>query len=180
MHYSAKRSTPPQQFLENESRTIGHTDPLTCTKGQPPLSGSTNPPYIDMCAMPAQAIIRPWRLPNVMSALSARGILGMTASTVKGAGVQGGDLNSPFYWCHIWHWDQIGGYLLYPFPGNTAALLCSCQLCTNATFKRSLFAQYGSRACTGHTACNELCKLQHEHVWLWNILFCAVLSRVQV
>ncbi|BDA51669.1 probable nitrogen regulatory protein P-II [Coccomyxa sp. Obi] len=37
-----------------------------------------------------EAIIRPWRLTKVMSALSARGILGMTASTVKGAGVQGG------------------------------------------------------------------------------------------
>ncbi|KAK9902661.1 hypothetical protein WJX75_001769 [Coccomyxa subellipsoidea] len=37
-----------------------------------------------------EAIIRPWRLQNVISALSASGILGMTASTVKGAGVQGG------------------------------------------------------------------------------------------
>ena len=39
-----------------------------------------------------QAIIRPWRLPNVVKALSARGIVGMTASHVKGAGVQGGEL----------------------------------------------------------------------------------------
>ena len=37
-----------------------------------------------------QAIIRPWRLPLVVRALSKKGILGMTASTVKGAGVQGG------------------------------------------------------------------------------------------
>ncbi len=52
-----------------------------------------------------QAIIRPWRLPNVVKALSARGIVGMTASRVKGAGVQGGksaamssyaDSRSPF------------------------------------------------------------------------------------
>jgi nitrogen regulatory protein PII len=39
-----------------------------------------------------QAIIRPWRLQNVVEALSARGILGMTASHVKGAGMQGGAL----------------------------------------------------------------------------------------
>ncbi|KAK9842073.1 hypothetical protein WJX81_007222 [Elliptochloris bilobata] len=37
-----------------------------------------------------EAIIRPWRLPLVVRALSSKGILGMTASTVKGAGVQGG------------------------------------------------------------------------------------------
>lgn len=37
-----------------------------------------------------EAIIRPWRLPNVVKALPARGIVGMTASQVKGAGVQGG------------------------------------------------------------------------------------------
>ncbi len=37
-----------------------------------------------------QAIIRPWRLPMVVRALSSKGILGMTASSVKGAGVQGG------------------------------------------------------------------------------------------
>ena len=41
-----------------------------------------------------QAIIRPWRLPNVVKALSARGIVGMTASHVKGAGVQGGELTA--------------------------------------------------------------------------------------
>ena len=48
-----------------------------------------------------QAIIRPWRLPNVVKALSARGIVGMTASHVKGAGVQGGELTAmPCTWCH--------------------------------------------------------------------------------
>ena len=43
-----------------------------------------------ICWLAAQAIIRPWRLQNVVEALSARGILGMTASYVKGAGMQGG------------------------------------------------------------------------------------------
>ena len=43
-----------------------------------------------MLRMALQAIIRPWRLPLVVRALSKKGILGMTASTVKGAGVQGG------------------------------------------------------------------------------------------
>ena len=48
-----------------------------------------------------QAIIRPWRLPNVVKALSARGIVGMTASHVKGAGVQGGAFDPmPCTWCH--------------------------------------------------------------------------------
>jgi len=43
-----------------------------------------------------QAIIRPWRLPMVVRALSSKGILGMTASSVKGAGVQGGaHMNKP-------------------------------------------------------------------------------------
>ncbi|CAK0731782.1 hypothetical protein CVIRNUC_000042 [Coccomyxa viridis] len=37
-----------------------------------------------------EAIIRPWRLQNVVKALSARGIVGMTACQVRGAGVQGG------------------------------------------------------------------------------------------
>ena len=38
-----------------------------------------------------QAVIRPWRLQNVVEALSRAGILGMTASPVKGAGMQGGE-----------------------------------------------------------------------------------------
>ena len=46
------------------------------------------PPDYDMHM---QAIIRPWRLQNVVKALSARGIVGMTACQVRGAGVQGGE-----------------------------------------------------------------------------------------
>ena len=34
--------------------------------------------------------MRPWRTPYVVSALSARGIRGMTTSAVQGVGVQGG------------------------------------------------------------------------------------------
>ena len=37
-----------------------------------------------------QVIIRPWRLPYVVRALSHLGIYGMTATNVKGVGVQGG------------------------------------------------------------------------------------------
>lgn len=37
-----------------------------------------------------EAIVRPWRLPDVISALSAKGIRGMTATQVKGVGMQGG------------------------------------------------------------------------------------------
>lgn len=37
-----------------------------------------------------QAIIRPWRLPYVVRELSRLGIYGMTATNVKGVGVQGG------------------------------------------------------------------------------------------
>ena len=39
-----------------------------------------------------QAIIRPWRLPYVVHELSRLGIYGMTATKVKGVGVQGGVL----------------------------------------------------------------------------------------
>ena len=52
-----------------------------------------------------QAIIRPWRLPNVVKALSARGIVGMTASHVKGAGVQGGEHS--VVPCMCWHCDHL-------------------------------------------------------------------------
>lgn len=37
-----------------------------------------------------EAIVRPWRLPSVIEALSTAGIRGMTASQVRGVGVQGG------------------------------------------------------------------------------------------
>jgi hypothetical protein len=37
-----------------------------------------------------QAIVRPWRLPFVVEALSDKGIRGMTAYDVKGVGMQGG------------------------------------------------------------------------------------------
>lgn len=37
-----------------------------------------------------QAIVRPWRLPFVVEALSEKGIRGMTAYDVKGVGMQGG------------------------------------------------------------------------------------------
>lgn len=37
-----------------------------------------------------EAIVRPWRLPAVVEALSRAGITGMTAQDVLGAGVQGG------------------------------------------------------------------------------------------
>ena len=39
----------------------------------------------------AQAIVRPWRLQDVVHELSAHGILGMTATQVLGVGVQGGE-----------------------------------------------------------------------------------------
>ena len=42
-----------------------------------------------MCAQ-VEAIIRPWRLPGVISALSAGGIRGVTAYDVKGLGAQVG------------------------------------------------------------------------------------------
>eukprot|EP00195_Chlamydomonas_chlamydogama_P017243 CAMPEP_0202901780 /NCGR_PEP_ID=MMETSP1392-20130828/14619_1 /ASSEMBLY_ACC=CAM_ASM_000868 /TAXON_ID=225041 /ORGANISM="Chlamydomonas chlamydogama, Strain SAG 11-48b" /LENGTH=199 /DNA_ID=CAMNT_0049588395 /DNA_START=147 /DNA_END=746 /DNA_ORIENTATION=+ len=51
---------------------------------------------VDLSAFPTvhffrvEAIVRPWRLPAVVEALSKAGIRGMTASSVKGAGVQGG------------------------------------------------------------------------------------------
>jgi nitrogen regulatory protein PII len=37
-----------------------------------------------------EAVVRPWRLPNVVAALSAGGIRGVTAYEVKGLGAQGG------------------------------------------------------------------------------------------
>ncbi len=37
-----------------------------------------------------QAIVRPWRLPYVITALSDAGIRGMTATPVRGVGMQGG------------------------------------------------------------------------------------------
>ena len=61
-----------------------------CLDYQPPKAtqrcrtSTTLNPYF------AQAIIRPWRLQYVVSELSRQGTLGMTASTVSGAGVQGG------------------------------------------------------------------------------------------
>lgn len=38
-----------------------------------------------------QAIFRPWRLGDVVDALSKQGIRGMTTSSVKGVGMQGGE-----------------------------------------------------------------------------------------
>jgi len=40
--------------------------------------------------MRVEAIVRPWRLQDVVHELSAHGILGMTATQVLGVGVQGG------------------------------------------------------------------------------------------
>jgi hypothetical protein len=37
-----------------------------------------------------QAIVRPWRLPYVINALGDAGIRGMTATPVRGVGMQGG------------------------------------------------------------------------------------------
>ena len=37
-----------------------------------------------------EAIMRPWRLEDVVHDLSKNGIVGMTASNVMGVGVQGG------------------------------------------------------------------------------------------
>lgn len=48
-------------------------------------SGSATPP-------PAQAIVRPWRLPFVIESLSTKGVRGMTCTNVKGVGMQGGGL----------------------------------------------------------------------------------------
>lgn len=51
---------------------------------------------VDLSAFPdvnffrVEAIIRPWRLPDVVKALSDAGIRGMTTSEVKGVGAQGG------------------------------------------------------------------------------------------
>ena len=51
---------------------------------------------VDLTAFPdaaffkVEAIVRPWRLPTVVNALSRAGIVGMTAADVAGAGVQGG------------------------------------------------------------------------------------------
>jgi nitrogen regulatory protein PII len=39
----------------------------------------------------AQAIVRPWRLPYVINALGDAGIRGMTATPVRGVGMQGGE-----------------------------------------------------------------------------------------
>lgn len=50
----------------------------------------------DLAAFPGvayfrvEAIVRPWRLPFVVSELSNGGVRGMTTSSVKGVGVQGG------------------------------------------------------------------------------------------
>lgn len=38
-----------------------------------------------------EAIIRPWRLPFVVTSLSGNGIRGMTTTNVKGVGMQGGN-----------------------------------------------------------------------------------------
>jgi len=51
---------------------------------------------VDLSAFPAvqffrvESIVRPWRLPFVIDKLSRAGIRGMTASQVKGVGMQGG------------------------------------------------------------------------------------------
>lgn len=46
--------------------------------------------FPDCAFFKVEAILRPWRLPCVVEALSRAGIVGMTASVVQGAGVQGG------------------------------------------------------------------------------------------
>ena len=38
-----------------------------------------------------QAVVRPWRLSNVVHELSRSGVLGMTAYPVRGVGIQAGD-----------------------------------------------------------------------------------------
>jgi nitrogen regulatory protein PII len=60
--------------------------------------GSDGPsdPHVDLSAyadtefFKVEAIMRPWRLSDVVHELTAAGILGMTSTKVVGAGVQGG------------------------------------------------------------------------------------------
>lgn len=54
---------------------------------------TTLPDRNEAAATPAvQAIVRPWRLSHVVAELSKVGIYGLTATRVRGAGVQGGKL----------------------------------------------------------------------------------------
>ena len=50
--------------------------------------------YVGVLRCRVEAIVRPWRLEDVVHDLSKNGIVGMTASNVKGVGVQRGALGS--------------------------------------------------------------------------------------
>ncbi|DBB17740.1 TPA: hypothetical protein ACH3X3_002776 [Trebouxia sp. C0006] len=85
-------------------RSAGAYEPIKNSAGENGAASSA--PYkalsdlhTDLKAFPnvqffrVEAIIRPWRLPYVVHELSRLGIYGMTATKVKGVGVQGGVLS---------------------------------------------------------------------------------------
>lgn len=72
--------TGPQHACASTVSTSSVLSTLACPSIQPCL---ITPDFL-------QAIIRPWRLPYVVHELSRLGIYGMTATKVKGVGVQGG------------------------------------------------------------------------------------------
>lgn len=54
------------------------------------LHSSSHLPLLLAPPHSVQAIVRPWRLPYVINALGDAGIRGMTATPVRGVGMQGG------------------------------------------------------------------------------------------
>lgn len=87
-------TSAPRPPLRRPRAGLSHApSPLRATSVDAPASLAVT---VDLSAFPAaaffkvEAIVRPWRLPSVVEALSRAGIVGMTALDVAGAGVQGG------------------------------------------------------------------------------------------
>ena len=80
-------------------------------------SCSTCTTYLTELKQPlaVQAIVRPWRLSHVVAELSKVGIYGLTATRVRGAGVQGGELR---------------GGSVYLWAASPVSVQCQISACT--------------------------------------------------
>ena len=87
--FLARPPSPPRRPVRRPAPASSSSSTSTSA----PTSLAIN---VDLSSFPTapffrvEAIVRPWRLPAVVEALSRAGIVGMTASDVQGAGVQGG------------------------------------------------------------------------------------------
>jgi hypothetical protein len=77
-------------FQQQVGKSVANTPGRIVLQIFQPLSKST----LFICHS-VQAIVRPWRLPYVINALGDAGIRGMTATPVRGVGMQGGA------WTHL-------------------------------------------------------------------------------